>query len=237
MVSGAATCWGLIPAAGSGRRLGAALPKQFLEIGGRSVLAHSLDALLAERRIHAVVVVLGPGVEVDLGEFGDRVLITRGGDERADSVARGLNALADRAGPRDWVLVHDAARPCLQQQELSRLIEGLDDDAPGGLLAVPMRDTVKRACGADQGLRHVVETLDRSRLWLAQTPQMFRYAALCHALDQAARHGLPVTDEASAMEAAGCVPRLIPGAHTNFKITYPEDLMLAEAVLRGQGRI
>jgi 2-C-methyl-D-erythritol 4-phosphate cytidylyltransferase len=150
-----------------------------------------------------------------------------GGAERGQSVRNGLEALREWAGPDDWVLVHDAVRPCLCTEDLDRLLAELDDDPVGGLLAVPVRDTLKQADATGR----VATTVDRAQLWHALTPQMFRLGLLCDALQSALARGLRVTDEAAAMEAAGFSPRLVEGRADNVKITRPEDLALAEFYL------
>jgi len=224
----AARCFAVIPAAGAGTRLASTTPKQYLELAGRPMLRWSVDALLAPPWIERVVVVAAP----DDGRPGrllaglDRVeVFTTGGATRRDSVLAGLRALAD-AGARvdDWVLVHDAARPGLDRVALERLRAGLAGSAVGGLLAVPASDTVKQA-GADR--RTVAATLDRDRIWLAQTPQMFRFGLLADALQRCPS----ATDEAAALERAGHAPLLVEGARANFKVTTAEDLELMRLVL------
>lgn len=194
------------------------------------MLAHSVGALLACPRLEAVVVVLREGDEHASGEpvLGDpRVVMTRGGAQRSDSVAAGLAALAAKAAVDDWVLVHDAARPCVSQADLEKLMTRLAAHPSGGLLAEPVVDTVKEA--GEDGL--VCATLDRRRLWRAQTPQMFRLGLLDKALADARATGLAVTDEASAMEMAGHAVQLVPGSRRNLKITTPQDIALAEFYL------
>jgi len=227
-----ARTWIVVPAAGASRRVGGPVPKQYLRLLGRSVLEWSLRALLSHPAVGGGVVALAygdeewPGLPAALRE---RVVTTIGGRERCDSVLNGLRAL--QARERDWVLVHDAARPCLEQEDLSRLVDACRDDAVGGLLAVPVADTLKRA--AEDG--HVLGTVAREGLWRAQTPQMFRYAALCSALEQALAAGERPGDEATAMERAGHMPLLVEGSPFNIKITRPADLAFAEAVLRARG--
>ncbi len=235
-------CFALIPSAGVGIRARAqgqpALAKQYQLLAGRPVLAHTLAAFEAlGPTLAGIAVVLAPDDEAlaqvlpDLQAQGV-ALLRCGGSTRAESVGNGLKAwqaLPGGPGPQDWVLVHDAARCLVTPGQIQRLIADCQDDAVGGLLGLPLPDTLK----ASQGGR-VAQTLDRADKWLAQTPQMFRAGALCDALDQAAARGLAVTDEASAMEAQGLAPRLVPGSAQNFKITYPEDFALAEAVLRAR---
>ena len=225
-------CWGVVPAAGSGSRMAAGLPKQYLQLAGATLLEHSLNALLADTRLAGVVVALPPqdSIAASLPVCADaRVQRVTGGQERSDSVRAALTALLQQGDAQDWVLVHDAARPCLQAQILDRLIERVTASGTGGLLAVPIVDTVKQ--GTSEGL--VARTLDRSRLWRAQTPQMFRLGELHAALASAMQRGLAVTDEAAAMELAGHPVQLVPGSASNLKVTLPEDLQLAAWYLTG----
>ena len=222
----------LVPAAGSGARFGAETPKQYLPLAGRPLIYHTLAALCRCARIEAVWVVLSPGdkwwSDGDWSDLGDKLCVVRcGGATRAESVTNGLGALAGSLSSEDWVLVHDAARPCLATADLDRLLAELADDPVGGLLASPVRDTLKRTDSAER----VVTTVDRSRLWHALTPQMFRLGMLYDALSAALERGLLVTDEAAAMEAADFAPRLVAGRADNIKITCPEDLALAEFFL------
>lgn len=223
--------WALIPAAGVGKRMGSAIPKQYLPLVGRSVIAHALATLLDHPHIAGVVVAIGaedewwPTVVAERAAAKPLVTVI-GGAERCHSVLNGLEALQEWATPNDWILVHDAARPCLTAGDVDRLLE-LDDDPVGGLLAVPVRDTLKQTDEAGR----VAATVDRARLWHALTPQMFRLGMLHEALRAALTRGLLVTDEAAAMEAAGFAPRLVEGRADNLKITRPEDLALAEFYL------
>lgn len=225
--------WALIAAAGRGERMsGFAVPKQYLKICGRTLLEHALQAFLAHPGIQGIVVVLAGGDRTwpQLGCARDaRIRTAVGGAERMLSVANGLRQLEPDAGPRDWVLVHDAARPCLRAVDVDRLIAALDEDDVGGLLAVPVGDTLKRS---DESDTRVAATLERSRLWAAQTPQMFRYDSLRRALAHCAERGVAATDEAAAIEALGLTPRLVVGNPRNIKVTRAEDLELVEAILR-----
>ncbi|RRQ20037.1 2-C-methyl-D-erythritol 4-phosphate cytidylyltransferase [Thiohalobacter thiocyanaticus] len=228
--------WAVVPAAGIGRRMGAEVPKQYLPLGRQSVLEYTLDALYGEPRIQAVCVVHGADDPYwsSLQYTAPRPLIEApGGAERSDSVLNGILNLLTQADPDDWVLVHDAARPCLRREDLAKLIDTLSDDDVGGLLAVPTRDTMKEV--DEQG--RVVATLDRSVIWHALTPQMFRLRALHDALAKARDAGRAVTDEASAIEAAGLRPKLVEGHADNLKITRPEDLALAGFYLQQQERL
>lgn len=204
-----------------GARLGAALPKQYLELAGRTMLEWSVEAMLAVPWIERVLVVVSPADARAAALLGGRERVEvhgAGGVTRADTVGAGLRELAGRgARPHDWILVHDAARPGLEPAMLERLRSELGDSPVGGLLAVPVDDTVKHS---DDGRRHAQTTLARERLWLAQTPQMFRFGLLTEAL---AAHP-EVTDEAAALERAGHTPRLVEGGRANFKVTTLEDL-------------
>jgi 2-C-methyl-D-erythritol 4-phosphate cytidylyltransferase len=220
----------LIPAAGGGARMGAELPKQYLELAGRPLLAHAIERLCAEPRIAQVFVVLAPGdsrfARFDWRRFAPRLEpLYCGGETRAASVFNGLLAAHDAIAAADWVLVHDAARPCLDPADLSRLLAEVGEDATGGLLAIPVADTLKRA--NRDGL--VVRTEPRDHLWQAQTPQMFRYRLLLEALRAAGP--AVITDEAGAIENLGLKPKLVMGSARNLKVTYPEDLALAELIL------
>lgn len=221
----------IVPAAGSGSRFGAERPKQYLTLLGRPLIFHTLAALCACPDIERVWVVLSPDDEywrrydwTDLGPKLETVLC--GGATRAESVANGLAAAALAAADDDWILVHDAARPCLTPGMLGALVEELSDDPVGGILAVPVADTLKRA-DAEQ---RVAATEPRDGLWQAQTPQMFRYGLLGEALTRCRE----VTDEAGAVEAMGLKPKLVLGDTTNLKVTFPADLAMAEWILRGR---
>ena len=224
----------LIPAAGSGTRMGAGTPKQYAPLAGKPLLQHAVQVLCAHPRIEQVFVVLSPGDErfgaCDWSACGDRVsALFCGGETRAASVFNGLLAANDAIDGSDWVLVHDAARPCLRTGDVDRLIAEVGDSEVGGLLGVPVADTLKRA-NAD---REAVHTEAREHLWRAQTPQMFRYRVLIEALRRA--DIAAVTDESSAVEQTGARPKLVPGSVTNLKVTYPEDLALAELILKNRG--
>lgn len=219
----------LVPCAGIGARAGTVGPKQYAHLRGRALVAHTLRALLRVQRLHAVLVVLAGDdsqFEHEVPEFGGSRgwLVRRGGATRAQTVANGLQSLRERgAADDDWVLVHDAARPCLTGADVERLIGAVGDDEAGGILAVPLADTLKRADG-DQ---RIAATEPRAGLWLAQTPQLFRHGTLLRALGEAA----DVTDEAAAVEALGLRPMLVPGSLRNLKVTYAGDLPLAAALL------
>ncbi len=232
-MSGGNRCWAVVPAAGVGRRMGAPIPKQYLRLGARLVIDHSLARLLEHPRIEAVTVSLG-GEDSWWSDtaYVDHPGVIRapGGAERCHSVLNGLAALHERAAADDWVLVHDAARPCLRRSDIDRLLERLTGHPVGGLLGVPVRDTMKRTDAT--GL--IERTVTRDNLWHAYTPQMFRFAMLRDALEEALRRKLLVTDEASAMELAGHRPLMVEGHGDNIKITRPEDLALAAFYLAQQ---
>ena len=243
-----------VPCAGVGARAGADGPKQYVPIDGRAMVLWTLDALARVDAISQVLVGVMPGdrtvealVEGEALAHGApssspaspsspslaaRVSVAPcGGDTRADTVARGLAILsADGVRDHDWVLVHDAARCLVEPEAIARLVESCRDDAVGGLLAMPLADTLKHADAHDR----VDATLDRRGKWAAQTPQMFRLGLLREALEAARANGVAVTDEASAVEAMGLAPRLVRGSYENFKVTWPEDFALAERLLRGR---
>ncbi len=230
----------LIPCAGQGTRAigegavpgaGAQLPKQYQPIAGIPMVQHTLQAFSQVARIESCLVVIAPGDSFFTRQPGAAYEVAPcGGTSRAASVLNGLDWLAlAGAEPDDWVLVHDAARCLITPALIDRLIDACHCDPVGGLLAQPVPDTLKQ--GRDE---RVVATVDRSDKWLAQTPQMFRLGALAQALKMAETLGEPVTDEASAMEAAGMAPQLVRGSALNFKVTYPEDFLLAEALIQSR---
>ncbi len=235
----------LIPAAGVGARAGGHGPKQYQPLAGRALVAHTLDAFRAlGAQLSTLALVVAPEdaqaghalpgfpatAQVQAGCC-EELLLRAGGATRADSVRQGLAALQARgAAAEDWVLVHDAARCLVTPAQIRALIAACLPDPVGGLLALPLPDTLKQA----DAQQRVAATLPRERKWLAQTPQMFRIGLLARALDAAQHSGLPVTDEASAVEGLGLAPLLVPGSARNFKITYPDDFALAEAVLQAR---
>jgi 2-C-methyl-D-erythritol 4-phosphate cytidylyltransferase len=223
--------WAVIPAAGSARRMGpSVVPKQYLALRGRSVLEWSVAPLLAHPDCAGIVVALAADDKqwraLELARD-PRIATTVGGAERSVSVRHGLRELRDRAGQNDWVLVHDAARPCLSPHDLQHLIDTVQADEVGGLLAAPVSDTLKRSDGTGR----IAATVDRTELWRALTPQMFRFGLLDRALDEAVLRRIDVTDEAQAVELLGSRPRLVAGSADNIKITVPEDLARAEHIL------
>lgn len=219
----------LVPAAGAGSRMQSDCPKQYLPLHGEPLIAHALRALARETRIAQIVVVVSPDdahwESYDWSEWQGRLRVLRcGGEVRAQSVLHGLEALRADTADDTWVLVHDAARPCLPREALARLIDAVQQDDVGGLLAVPVADTLKRA---DSNGR-AVATQPRAGLWQAQTPQMFRYGLLKRALLAA---GANITDDASAIERLGLSPLLVEADSRNLKVTLPRDLQLASLIL------
>jgi 2-C-methyl-D-erythritol 4-phosphate cytidylyltransferase len=239
--------WLVMPAAGVGRRFGNTKPKQYAPLHGRTVIEWALAPFLADPSCAGVSVSLAAD-DPYWREVADRLaklpgrtpelIFAGGGVERSHSVRKGLAAIATRAAPDDWVLVHDAARPCLSANDLQLLQERLGSHPVGGLLATPAADTLKRAIpgarpipGSDP---EVDQTVDRAGLWRALTPQMFRYEMLCDALDRAISKGRLPTDEAQALEWVGERPVLVPGSAANIKITSADDLVLAAALLKAR---
>jgi len=215
--------------------MGGSLPKQYLSLAGQSVLAHTLQRLAQVPGLRRIVVALHPEDPCWHGQSLPPRLplsLCAGGRERSDSVLNALQVLQPIADEQDWVLVHDAVRPCVRLSDIARLLQQIDGHACGGLLAVPVSSTLKRSNA--QG--DIVATLPRDHVWQAATPQAFRLGDLRHALSAALQSGVTVTDEAAAMELAGHAPRLVRGSADNIKITYPEDLILAELILAAQQR-
>jgi 2-C-methyl-D-erythritol 4-phosphate cytidylyltransferase len=220
----AARIWALIPCAGTGSRSGALGPKQYQSVGGQAMVLHTLAAFVGVARCSGVLVVVSEGDTFFEGQSATHLVATCGGSTRASSVFNGLNALLERgATPGDWVMVHDAARCLITPNQINALIDACVGDAVGGILALKLPDTLKQEANG-----RVAQTVERGDKWLAQTPQMFRIGDLQQALQAA---GDAVTDESSAMEFAGKAPLLVEGSAQNFKVTYPQDFALAEAVL------
>jgi 2-C-methyl-D-erythritol 4-phosphate cytidylyltransferase len=221
----------LIPAAGKGTRIGESTPKQYVLLNGKPMLHYPLQTLCGIAAIDHVYVVIDARDQFwsqhDWPHFNGKLSVLRcGGASRAQSVLNGLNAVAQNMADDTWVLVHDAARPGLQSVDVNKLMQELAQDEVGGLLALPLPDTLKQGDAAQR----TVKTLPRDDLWLAQTPQMFRYALLRRALN-----ALPadaVTDEAQAIEALGLQPKLVAGSAANFKVTYPGDIALMQKILK-----
>ena len=218
----------VVPAAGVGSRMKADRPKQYLTINATTILEHTVNKLLDHPQVSKVVVAVSEGdpyfPELSLSQHPDVVRV-KGGSERADSVLSALNYIQE-SHLGEWVMVHDAARPCIQQDDIDKLIEAALSHPVGGILAAPVRDTMKR--GVDGQIDHTVE---RANLWHALTPQMFRTLPLQQALTEALEQGVSITDEASAFEWKGASPALVAGRSDNFKVTQPEDLALAEFYL------
>jgi 2-C-methyl-D-erythritol 4-phosphate cytidylyltransferase len=233
-----ANFFGLIPAAGFGSRMGNELPKQYLPLAGKPMIYHALRRLCGSSRTRGVFVILAQEDREwerhDWSEFSDKLVVIHcGGGTRAQSVLNGLEAARQTSSieDEDWVLVHDAARPCLSEGQLDKLMDELAQDEVGGLLAVPVADTLKRSDNSSR----VKHTEPRENLWQAQTPQMFRYKLLIEALGMAG--GTTVTDDAGAVEALGFHPKLVLSDASNLKVTYPQDLALAELILRNSAQV
>ncbi|MBN4063541.1 2-C-methyl-D-erythritol 4-phosphate cytidylyltransferase [Cardiobacterium sp. AH-315-I02] len=233
--------WAIVPAAGIGKRMQSSIPKQYLSLNGRPVLEHTINTLLKNKNISGVVIALQPddawfsGIKINSNK---PVIRAEGGKERVDSV---LNAIATLFQHNqfdvnsDWVMVHDAVRACLRQQDINKLVNVVAEDKNGGLLALPVRDTMKRQ-DVENTIASVDKTINRENLWHALTPQYFHANSLKNALEKAQRDGLKITDESSAMEHAGFSPRLVSGFEDNIKITRPDDLRLASLYLQSQNK-
>jgi 2-C-methyl-D-erythritol 4-phosphate cytidylyltransferase len=224
----------VIPAAGSGRRFAASVPKQYAALAGATVIEHSLAPFESDPDCAGIVIALATD-DVHWAAIGERrtrvIETTIGGEQRAHSVRNALHALTSRVRDDDWIMVHDAARPCFSPADLAQLKKELASHEVGGLLAIPVADTLKRAVHADTPFAEVATTVERAGLWRAVTPQVFRFGVLTRALDAAlAAQKLP-TDEAQAVEWAGFRPRLIAGRPDNIKVTTADDLHLAAAIL------
>lgn len=223
--------WAVIPAAGTGKRMQAGVPKQYLEIDGRTILEITLRQFCYSPLIESVIVALSSDDnyfdQLEISSHGKINRVT-GGDERCHSVLNSLQYLSTIADENDWVMVHDAARPCINQDDIINLVRVLEEHPVGGLLALPVRDTMKRAGEGD----FVRETVNREGLWHALTPQMFRLGQLRDAMQQNMDQGRIVTDESQAMELAGLSPMLVRGRQENIKITHMDDLMLAKIYLK-----
>ncbi len=214
--------------------MGKSIPKQYLKLANKTVIEHTLQRLESHPAIHGIVVATTRGdshwERLRTQKRHKLLLEAEGGKERCDSVLNALERLATYAHPKDWVLVHDAARPCLRHEDIDRLIDKLSDHPVGGLLGIPVADTVKRV----DSETNIIDTIDRSGLWRALTPQMFRLDDLTRALRLAASQNQTITDEASAIEWLGLTPLLVEGHADNIKITHPQDLSLAALFLKEQ---
>ncbi len=234
-MSGAGSIWAVVPAAGCGARMGAERPKQYLRLHDSTILEHTLARLAATPGLAGIIVALAaddPYWQQLVLPKTVEILTVQGGDMRHQSVLNALAYLRARLSANDWVLVHDAARPCVRSRDISHLVTTLRDDAAGGLLGVPVNDTMKRA-DADG---RICKTVNRNGLWHALTPQMFRLEDLILSIETAQAQGVDITDEASAMEHCGWHPRLIAGARDNIKVTSPGDLEMAALYLRRQAQ-
>ncbi len=228
-------CWAIVPAAGIGQRMGHATPKQYLNLAGKAVIEWTLERLLGCSAIEKIVVV----VQADDDRWRNlpcrheaKIESVPGGAERFDSVYCGISALQDLAAEDDWVLVHDAVRPCITKDTINSLLDSIHGHPVGGLLAFPVRETLKKVDEHDT----VQGTLNRGELWAAQTPQVFRYKVLRQALDYCRTHEIYPTDESMAVESLGLKPKAVLGSVDNIKITWPEDLTLASLLLLVQGK-
>ena len=228
-----ASFWAIVPAAGIGRRMGGDIPKQYLPLNGKTVIEHTVRKLSTIKELAGIIVAIAeddpywPKLHVDVAT---PITVVKGGEERCHSVLNAMAHLQSHCQSDDWILVHDAARPCVLPSDLRQLVSTLLDNDVGGLLGIPVRDTMKRANKDGQ----VQETVEREGLWHALTPQMFRFQMLYHALSSALEKKQLVTDEASAIELAGFSPKMVEGHSDNIKITRPEDLTLAGFYLQHQ---
>lgn len=235
---GADGIWAFIPAGGQGRRMNSPVPKQYLPLLGRPVILHTIERLCSHKRIQGVFAGVAPDdpqwqkLTLELQRMPVFLGTSDAGETRAHTVLNGLRMLAKNARAGDWVLVHDAVRPCVRHADIDKLINAVTEGDGGGLLAFPVADTVKRVDNAGR----VVETVKRDGLWRAATPQMFQINKLMQALEQAMQSGKEITDEAAAIEAAGGHPCVVACHTDNIKITLPEDLALAELYLKQQGK-
>ena len=222
--------WVVIPAAGVGKRMGVDKPKQYIEVSNKTIIEHTIKCFLDREEIEKVVVAISntdeywPELQISKHE---KVITAPGGAERYQSVFNGLKELQDKAEQNDWVLVHDAARPCLSQSAIDRLMIELREHEVGGILAMPCRDTMKRS----NEKREIIDTVERESLWHAQTPQMFKYEKLYSAISDVLKKDIVVTDEAMAIELSGFKPLLVRGQQENIKITHKDDLKYLETYL------
>jgi 2-C-methyl-D-erythritol 4-phosphate cytidylyltransferase len=227
------TVWAIVPAAGIGRRMQTKIPKQYLNLNGRPIIETSLARISALRYVKQIIVMLNPKDKVwpTLGlEQNEKIVCKEGGENRYQSVLNGLVYLEDLARDDDWVLVHDAARPCVRIKDIDNLLEQISDHEVGGLLGSPVEHTIKLANESNE----IEQTIDRENVWNAYTPQIFRFRLLLNALQAIDKSEKTVTDEATAMEEFGFKPLLVAGNKDNIKITQPQDLGLAELILSYQ---
>ena len=227
------TVWAIMPAAGIGKRMQAKVPKQYLNVNGRPIIATSLGRIGALKYVNQIIVMLNPEDRVwpTLGlQSNPKIICQTGGENRYQSVLNGLRYLQATAVDSDWVLVHDAARPCVRLADINRLMEAIREHPVGGLLGAPVENTLKQV--DDQG--EVQQTVDRSRVWSAYTPQIFRFGLLLSALEAVDKSAKTVTDEATAIEQLGYRPLMVEGNRDNIKVTQPQDLNLATQILSSQ---
>ncbi len=231
-MQGSENFWAIVPAAGIGKRMDADKPKQYLELRDKTIIEHTLDRLVSTNIFTGIVVAIAkedsiwPKTSISNHPL---IIVAPGGKERAGSVLSALNALNASAKPDDWVLVHDAARCCITVNDIHRLIKVLNENPEGGILALPVHDTIKKV-----NEEKIIGTVDRRHIWRALTPQMFRYQSLRNALIKSTQEGHTVTDEASAMEFIGAKPIIVEGRQDNIKITRHDDLALANFYLEQQ---
>lgn len=235
-MNAAPKCWAVIPAAGIGQRVGASKPKQYLQIADKTVLQHAVSNFVDNDRIAGLIISLHSNDQtfttLNFCSENTSIYTVTGGDSRAESVLNALNFLDDIASEQDFVLVHDAARPCLKRLDLDTLMDCCLQDDVGGILAAPVSDTIKKV-SSDR----VLGTLDRDQIWRALTPQMFKLGLLKQALTSAINNSVLITDEASAIENAGYNPIIVAGCEQNIKITYSSDLKIAEMFLKSMDEI
>lgn len=220
--------WLIIPAAGVGQRFGANIPKQYISLNGKPVLEHTIAKFLYHVRIEKIVIAIDANdyfwQQLRLNAYGEKVMMTTGGAHRCHSVYSGLQHLSQFANPQDFVLVHDAVRPCIHPSDIDKLINEVGNHPVGGILGIRVRDTLKHANKNNE----IMNTGSRENVWQALTPQMFRFKLLSQAIQQVILNNELVTDEAAAIESLGFVPMIVEGRRDNIKITYAEDLALAE---------
>jgi 2-C-methyl-D-erythritol 4-phosphate cytidylyltransferase len=229
-MSDKARYWVVIPAAGVGKRMGVDKPKQYITVNDKTILEHTIDCFINREEIENVVVAISKADEywpsLKISEH-EKVITAPGGAERYHSVFNGLQVLENKADENDWILVHDAARPCLSQSAIDRLMIELREHEVGGILAMPCRDTMKRANETNE----IIDTVERESLWHAQTPQMFKYGKLYSAINKVLEKEFVVTDEAMAIEHSGYKPLLVEGQQENIKVTHKDDLKYLELYL------
>lgn len=224
-------CWAVIPAAGIGERVGASIPKQYLKIAGKTILAHAIDPFVKNRRIAGITIALHPHDEyfdaLSIKSSSDKIQVMEGGETRAHSVLNALNSIVARMNHGDYVLVHDAARPCLTTHDLNKLIDVCMNHEIGGIIGSRVSDTIKHVED-----NNIIATINREHVWRAYTPQMFKYDLLRNAIESALKNNVCITDEASAIEYLGHQSCMVEGDASNIKVTTAEDIALAEIYLQ-----